>query len=595
MKSPLLKKVSLLTTIVCSTLSISSAGGLSGGSGSFGGFEPIELEGPIVGLPTEPDHRQSDISTGLLGGGYDTWYDQYSSVMCLREGGTEVTGGEGIITFGQRISASEMEERLKINVNASYTGDFNAGGSIDYLNETKDSRLSLSAHFLYDINTRNVRFIVDDENPLTTAGQRALNGGYFRGTCGDHFVNNRALGGKLAIALKFKFSSEYYKNQFNLEASGGVPGVFDASIDIESFSEELKKNTSLTIVAYQLGGSPERLADVLGAQNNGTGFYAAGNCRIEDINQCNDMITQMINYAQNEFSNSVNSLPAITEYATSPYLLAGVNVDAPQLPRDIADARSTLRRNLDENKSNLQDLTFIREYYAPRLSNTKKTQLDNAINEVELNIEDIKYATETCYTPLSVTNGTCVVLSNQINNDLYDAPSDLFIAPDRIVLRNQQMYHEGWNTTLTCQAPEGHVISGYGGRVYKDVSTIVLEVRELLQSGELGPRKEKMCGTPSALEKMVTLPEGYVMTGFAGHTKRNNFIGLTAHGRQYNSFSSNLTSNKTTQVDGSSGIEMQYNIDEPNTLVTGIGLRVYSSNIRGFDIYTSQIELEPSN
>jgi len=154
---------------------------------------------------------------------------------------------------------------------------------------------------------------------------------------------------------------------------------------------------------------------------------------------------------------------------------------------------------------------------------------------------------------------------------------------------------EGWTEQVKCMAPKNHFISGYGGRI-KDgnITTLHIEIRQNRNDGSLGPRKIKRCGSAPNfdLEKFINLPEGYVMTGFGGHVRDNNFIGLTAYGKRLDSNNGRLTTN-TTSVSGSSEQEMKFLSSSSTTALRGIGLRVYKSNIRGYVAYTNEVERFP--
>lgn len=165
----------------------------------------------------------------------------------------------------------------------------------------------------------------------------------------------------------------------------------------------------------------------------------------------------------------------------------------------------------------------------------------------------------------------------------------------KILIDGEAEIKEGWSEQAACVAPENHFISGYGGRILDgNVTTLHLEIRENRTDGSLGPRAILRCGSvpDSGLEKFVSLPDGYVMTGFGGHIQKNNFIGLTAYGKKLDSNRARLTT-ATQQVSGSSGQEMSFQSATSTTALRGIGLRVYKSNIRGYVAYTQEIEPFP--
>lgn len=163
----------------------------------------------------------------------------------------------------------------------------------------------------------------------------------------------------------------------------------------------------------------------------------------------------------------------------------------------------------------------------------------------------------------------------------------------KLRLFNHNLITSGWSVRDSeyCSAPYNHVITGIGGRMdsRSRITTLVLEVRALLSDSSLGPVKRTRCGTSPdhSLEKFVSLPDGYVMTGFAAHSRRNNFVGLTAQGKRFDSSTGKLVGDTISLSDGTEGAEVEY---KPNTsvrLLRSVGFRAYNSNFRGFKTYTA--------
>ena len=158
-------------------------------------------------------------------------------------------------------------------------------------------------------------------------------------------------------------------------------------------------------------------------------------------------------------------------------------------------------------------------------------------------------------------------------------------------VENHRIVHSGWNATTECFAPMNHVITGYGGRIANDnkITTLHLELRPIQENGTLGTSYIKKCGKAPdhALERFVRVPNGYVVTGFGAHVQKNNFVGLTAYASVYNSATQTLTGSTKTFVSGSGAIEMAYKPATYNasSILNGMGLRSYKSNIRGYDAY----------
>lgn len=180
-------------------------------------------------------------------------------------------------------------------------------------------------------------------------------------------------------------------------------------------------------------------------------------------------------------------------------------------------------------------------------------------------------------------------------SNLRAAKNPFDLTHPKIELANEGEVKEGWSEQAACVAPSNHFITGFGGRIQDGlVTTLHLEVRENKTDGSLGPRKVHKCGSEPDVdpEKFVSLPDNYVMTGFGGHVKSNNFIGLTIYGKKLDSMNATLTLG-TKAVAGTTGLEMSFQSQSSTTVLRGLGLRVYESNIRGYVGYTQEIKEFP--
>jgi len=571
------------------------AGAFLSANASFG------LESSLSPISRVPSiiSQQSGISTGLLGGGHNSWFGNFSNVTCLNSVGTESTGGAGWVEFGSRLDTEEVEERLEttVSVGVNY-GGFSLDGKGRYLNETKSNNLSLVTHFIFEYSIKNDRFIADPSDPLSNAGKAALNNEIWNEVCGDQFISNRTLGGKLAVALKYNFTSEFFRKEFEAELKGSY-GIAEVNASMSKLSELTKQNTTLSIVAYQEGGRSYKLANILGNQIDNSGVFAADSCNLSDVTQCEKLISSVVGYAQSTLREDIEARPKPMKYALSPYITAGVNapIQGP-LPENVAIARNALQVILDSQVSQLNELSHIYKFYDPRLSAERLSQLKVDIENLSDNVESIIYAAQTCYSLDGFGDGSrCVKEATNATSNLKSTESTSFDVPALIVLEDYKRIHEGWTSKTSCNAPENHVVTGFGGAItgHKHVKTLQLQVRPILQNGKLGIAHIVKCGdTPdNRPEKFVTLPSGYVMVGFAGHVKHTNFVGLTAYAREYDPKTMRLIGPVESYVQGSSAFEMKYvPSDNDNRVITGMGLRVYKNNIRGYDLHTRKIALE---
>lgn len=530
---------------------------------------------------------------GYLGGGYHSWYDQYSSVPCLSQSRTEVRGGDGWLDFGGQMSSSEIKKRLKLNLDAEVEkGDFSLNRETSYLLKTTDKDLSLSYHFLFDYETERRFFVADPSDPLTPVGKQAASDRTWYQVCGDSYIQGEAVGGKLAVALKFGFSSEKSKTEFKDKVGGSFSILKKASLELELLSESLKRNTSLSIVAYQRGGNPANLAQVLGNSEDGSGVFAMNACTLDDLSQCHKLIDSVVSYASGTFAKDLAATPAVVRYSFAPYATAGVaNLPADKELSDWAlQVRDSVKLGFDNAVADLALAERIYQDYARRLSYEQKAALEDVIYDLEFNLELLVDWANACFESEEACRDklyTFIDLSRSIDRTVLTVPA-------AIGLVNRRTVHLGWGAGTSCPAPDDHAITGVGVRLnnHNTITTLHLEVRSLNANGTLGERVVIKCGREPdhGLEhgKMLTLPDGYVMTGFAARLYKNNFTDISAYARKYEPLTVSLSHEERRFTLGGAGAEMSYSTSsqpEPTkALMTGIGLRAYESNLRGLHV-----------
>ncbi len=152
------------------------------------------------------------------------------------------------------------------------------------------------------------------------------------------------------------------------------------------------------------------------------------------------------------------------------------------------------------------------------------------------------------------------------------------------MLTNQQVEADD-KVEARISAPPGYVITGIGSRAhYDNITTMWLRIQPLLPNGELGPPEHLRSGwEPDApLEAEVTLPDGYVATGFgAAIAPEWDVKRFRVWGRPLSS-SGSLGKEEEFRggVDRESGVEKQVRLS-PGRILTSTGLNCMHNDING--------------
>jgi len=152
----------------------------------------------------------------------------------------------------------------------------------------------------------------------------------FAKQCGNEVVTQVQLGGKLVIALNMKFSSSKIKKDFkaalqaDIDASG-ISVSFDGKF--KELSKKYNQHTKMTLRAYQIGGEPHKLFEILNNPTEVQTFRKEGedkpssasaliNCSAGDFSSCYASMGRFMDYAGTSFVTQITNKPAILNYVT---------------------------------------------------------------------------------------------------------------------------------------------------------------------------------------------------------------------------------------------------------------------------------------
>lgn len=139
---------------------------------------------------------------------------------------------------------------------------------------------------------------------------------YFRENCGDQFVHQVAVGGKLFVAVRFTFTSKEDKEKLLVQLKGSALwGLIKWQKKWTKEEADLLKNVRISIVAVQIGGDVQKLEELK------SGIYQ-GSCGTDDIAKCENSLDRLVKYGREEFSQQLGDLRVSNDPHKGPAILA---------------------------------------------------------------------------------------------------------------------------------------------------------------------------------------------------------------------------------------------------------------------------------
>jgi hypothetical protein len=188
-------------------------------------------------------------------------------------------------------------------LNFKFDGNFSVPGfkldaSANYAYLLKDTDYSQTFIYRAYINLKNRHFdITTEKSPLTWIGQQYANDPVaFRAYCGDKFISEQKIGGVFYVAVKFLFHSAQEKSEFNSALKVAFASLASLNSSLSKAAEIVKFDGDVSVLAFQMGGDPAKLGQILGA-TSGASQAPLLSCELKNLEACKQMINQILIYA----------------------------------------------------------------------------------------------------------------------------------------------------------------------------------------------------------------------------------------------------------------------------------------------------------
>ncbi len=313
----------------------------------------------------------------IPGSGYSHDTQQIPPNVCYDTVITATTGQQGTINLNTAMSFSDFQKQMHFNVEVDGGfGMFSAEADADYLRSIQDLDYSLSlnySEFLYD--TVMDRLVGPDQQALTDSGKAFYNDpkyyNNFGVLCGDDFISAYQQGASLLMGINIRFNSHFDKEQFNAHASASFGNLISASSQVQSMSQQYNLHGTVIIEAFQKGGNPAELSQILSKNTGGT--YYALSCDLQHMDSCVKAANGLLTYAVENFPKQISFNPdkglvplgngfikhdPIAEYGLTP--------PPSQVTKEVLQNRSYLASALKENQYYQQKLDSLIMRYPVR-------------------------------------------------------------------------------------------------------------------------------------------------------------------------------------------------------------------------------------
>lgn len=394
-----------LTSINLTIVFISGFFSHAGYAGDTYQFYIKTLQQSKTALDTE---YKDDNLIGDIGQGWSS--DNDSPVAkCLIGAIDHVGTPSGSLTLDTRYSYHDVLKQMNLSVDGrvSLLG-FSLNANAKYANMLRDTALSSSFIYQASVLLKNRQFEVpNDRNPLTWIGQQYFNHPVkFRKFCGDQFITQQKIGGSLYVAIKFYFHNMEKKKSFDQFAKASFGNFISIEQNLSKLSKDIKQDGSVSVIAFQIGGDPTKLGQILGSPDGKTASVLT--CHLNNVSACEATMGQVLNYAsqnsRGNFPNQFNDAnpnhaigPGVIENELQDYGVVIPIEHSPSLVTpDIRNARKKLSSlyekaiGIDNTLENLQQHPWpLSQNYISIINKDKVVS--------EKNLSKIREAGKTCY------------------------------------------------------------------------------------------------------------------------------------------------------------------------------------------------------
>ena len=392
-----------------------------------------------------------------LGQGYDPQTENFKFQCIKSENYAYSPVAQSTLGVGIEISNSALETEFGFETKSrARLGLSKVSAQSDYLKKTRTSNYSHSVHYKFDGKASQVSFDQQAKSGLDlltpqavklldTKGNLPKITADFITLCGSEVVTAIDRGFKLyvSVSVSFSDSSSFAKFGGSASLSGGW-GSIEATI--KNLSHETRRNGSISVIAYQLGGSPDELSKIFKSRSGTSNIIS---CSMSNIDACKSVFSDVFDYASGEFiqqtvSKDYSPKTSISGVANLVYYTEDWQVFGIQTTKTVSNSElDRQRKNYfklyeDELKKSTAVKSSAQSGVAI-LSKEERVLYEKAQEIIEDNIEEILSKEQNCFDIDSTDDKTkaaeyCKKAVNALTKHISDSMKNV---PDHVFLSAQ--------------------------------------------------------------------------------------------------------------------------------------------------------------
>lgn len=321
---------------------------------------------PVIAFSETASNPSVQEGAIVPGAGYSEDAQQVANQICYNAEVTGITDRESIIKLDSALSFSDLQNELHINVKTKGNiGMFSANAEANYLRSVEDKDYTLSLNYYQYISD-----VVHVQLKGTgIAGALNLSGrniyitdkNFFGLLCGDEYISSYQQGAVLVMGLNLSFASHMEKSNFEAKVGASFGNIFSAATQVQNAARQYNINGKISIQAYQKGGDPSQLSQILSKDSGG--IYYILTCDLKNMDNCVKAASGLLDYAKTRFPTQISFQP---DKGLFP-LGSGFITHSPVTEYGLTPPPSLVTADVIKNRNYLADSLLENRYYQQKL------------------------------------------------------------------------------------------------------------------------------------------------------------------------------------------------------------------------------------
>jgi hypothetical protein len=238
------------------------------------------------------------------GKGYSLETRQLSRFICY-DTTVRYAHPQGAMRFSSAMSYNDLVKMFTFDASANLNlSFFSSDAKLNYLKSIQDTSYSYSLSYgQYAMNTVYIEPKSFGIETLNNKGKKIFEyygiNSKFNKFCGDSFITSYKQGAIIIMSLNLIFDNMQQKEEFKAHIGSSVGNIARLAADIQKIAASKGVNVKMAVQAYQRGGDPTQLAQII--DKDPSGQYYSITCNIYNMNDCVRVANGVFKYAADVF------------------------------------------------------------------------------------------------------------------------------------------------------------------------------------------------------------------------------------------------------------------------------------------------------